>query len=108
MEPVTLEELKLWCRVDADDFDAELATLGVAAREYVERATGRTYVGEEAEPIPELGKVAIKALAGHWFDNREPVSSGTASSVPFHVRAMIHQLTDWTLIEARQEAEAES
>lgn len=108
-EPVTLEELKLFARIDHDDDDELLTSLGVAAREFVERATGRTYTGEEAEDVPELAKVAIMALAGYWFDNREPVTSGNASSVPFHVKALIYQLVNWVKIEADQaEAEAEA
>ncbi|MGX1495176.1 putative phiE125 gp8 family phage protein [Labrenzia sp. MBR-25] len=43
-EPVSLAELKAWCRVDFTDDDTLLASNGVAAREFVEQATGRQLV----------------------------------------------------------------
>ena len=43
-EPVTLAELKAWCRVDTSDDDALITGLGIAAREYVEQALGRQLV----------------------------------------------------------------
>jgi len=43
-EPVSLEEIKSWCRVDFPDDDAVLTSNGIAAREYVEQATGRQLV----------------------------------------------------------------
>ena len=105
-EPVTLEELKLFARIDHDDDDDVLTSLGVAAREFVERATGRCYTGEEAEEVPQLARIAIASLASYWFDNREPAADRATGTLPFHVRTMVHQLTDWTRIEADQAAEA--
>lgn len=43
-EPVSLAELKAWCRVDFDNDDALLTSLGVAARGMVERLCGRQLV----------------------------------------------------------------
>ncbi|MCR4267087.1 head-tail connector protein [Nitratireductor sp. ZSWI3] len=43
-EPVTLEELKHWSRVDFDDDDALIAANGAAAREFCETATGKQFV----------------------------------------------------------------
>jgi uncharacterized phiE125 gp8 family phage protein len=39
-EPVTLDELKQYLRIDHADDDAEVSALGVAAREFVETYTG--------------------------------------------------------------------
>lgn len=92
-EPVTLDELKAWSRVDFDDDDALLESLGTAAREFIEQATGRTYTNGD---VPERAKTAIMGLVAHWYDHREAVVMGGApAEVPLHVSRLIHQLRDW-------------
>lgn len=58
-EPVTLEELKAFARIDTDDDDVLVASLGVAAREFVEIATGRALMTQTLELVrpafPEAG-----------------------------------------------------
>lgn len=88
---VTLQELKDFARIDHDDDDALVTSLGTAAKEYVETATGKTF----ADPMPERAKLAIKALTVHWYDHREPVVVGQVSQVPAHIKSLIHQLRDW-------------
>lgn len=43
-EPVSLDTLKSFLRVDGSDEDTVIAMLGAAAREYCEKFTGRTFV----------------------------------------------------------------
>ena len=51
VEPVTLEEARLWCRIDTDDTsqDAVLSLLITAMREYAENRTGRAFVQRTLE-----------------------------------------------------------
>lgn len=86
-EPVTLSELKAFARIDDDHDDDLVASLGIAAREYVETATGRTYDQE----VPERAKVAIKSVAAFWFEHR----GDSNVEPPAHIRRLIHQLRDW-------------
>lgn len=44
VEPVTLDEVKLHCRIDHDDEDTLLTTLITAARQYCETFTGRAFI----------------------------------------------------------------
>lgn len=50
-EPVTLAELKLFTRVDFDEDDALITSLGIAAREFVEIATGRALMTQTLELV---------------------------------------------------------
>lgn len=94
-EPVSLSELKNWARVDHEEDDDLIASLGVAAREYVEQATGRTFDVE----VPARARVAIKALAAHFYENRGDLPADP----PAHVRRLINQLRNWA---EPEEAEA--
>lgn len=105
-EPVTLTELKLWARVEHNADDTLLTALGIAAREFVETATGRTYVGDDAEIVPERAKAAIKALAAHWYEFRTPTEGERDKAVlPFHVRTLLYQLKNWCPAPAETENE---
>ena len=90
-EPVTLEELKAFARVDFADDDTLITSLGIAAREFIEQATGRDYSSAEAV-VPEKAKIAIQSLAAHWYEFREPVIASAVTTVPMHVKSLIAQL----------------
>jgi uncharacterized phiE125 gp8 family phage protein len=51
LEPVTLAEAKLWCRIDDDDTeqDAMVLLLIQAMREYAEQLTGRSFAQQTLE-----------------------------------------------------------
>lgn len=98
----TLDETKLFARVDHDDDDATLTTLLGAAIEFVQQATGNDYSVSGAD-VPERARTCMMALAAHWYEFREPVIVGAVTRVPMHVRSLIHQLTNWqdpSLVEA--------
>ncbi|MGM0561053.1 MAG: head-tail connector protein [Pseudomonadota bacterium] len=44
IEPVSVAQLKAFCRIDHDDSDDLVEALGTSAREYVEQALGRTFL----------------------------------------------------------------
>ena len=51
VEPVTIDEARLWCRIDADDAtqDAMLQLLIIAMREHAEAITGRAFASRTLE-----------------------------------------------------------
>lgn len=101
-EPVTLEELKAFARVDSADDDTLITSLGIAAREFIEQATGKDYSSAEAV-VPEKAKIAIQALACHWYEAREPIVVGASvARVPLHVRSLIAQLRGGVLEPAEE------
>jgi uncharacterized phiE125 gp8 family phage protein len=44
LEPVTISEVKAHCRIDTDDGDGLIASYLLAARQYVEKLTGRALI----------------------------------------------------------------
>ena len=85
-----LADLKAFARVDGDHEDWTLDTLLQSAVEFVQTATGQDFT----VTAPDRARVAVMALAAHWFDNRLPVAEAV-NVVPFHVRSLIHQLRNW-------------
>ena len=81
--------------VRADDFDADDDYLGFLVRgaeESVVRSTGRSR--EELEEMnagafPETLKQAIIMLTGHWYNQREAVSTAQMTEVPYSMQALI-------------------
>lgn len=59
------------------------------------------YPGDGGSPedlaahVPARAKAAVKALAAHWFEQREPVAFAAAHEVPFHVKRLCNQLKVW-------------
>lgn len=97
MASVSLELFKRHVR--ADDFsddDGYLLHLLDTAEEWVSRETGR--------PLPELleeggGSLplplcqAVMLMAGHWYNQREGVSSGQMREVPYTLKALVKPFT---------------
>ena len=61
---MTLEELKLFLRVDDTEEDTLIQALQIASEEYLANA------GILKDYTKELYKLAIKILVGHWYENR--------------------------------------
>ncbi|MDD3157303.1 head-tail connector protein [Anaeromusa sp.] len=73
---MTLEEVKLYMRVDDDTDDALITSLLAAAQQYVERKTGKIY-----KPEDELWNLCIKQLVIHWYENREVQATSTRNNL---------------------------
>jgi uncharacterized phiE125 gp8 family phage protein len=61
--PVTLDELKVWCRIDAADWDAMLSAAIIAATDFVSTALGRQLITAEYEltlgSFPACGPILL-------------------------------------------------
>jgi uncharacterized phiE125 gp8 family phage protein len=85
-EPVSLAELKAWCRVDASDQDELIGGLGIAAREYVEQALGRQLVTAtydlvlDAFPADAIAipRPPLQSIVSVEYDDRD----GVVQTVP--------------------------
>lgn len=97
----TLSLVKQHCRIDADfSGEDELITLylGAACR-HVENLTNRTLYKDPATPgylsdeegllLNDDVKAAILLLVGHWYANREAVTTLNALLLPFGVEDLL-------------------
>jgi uncharacterized phiE125 gp8 family phage protein len=62
------------------------STMDIENAVTVEYAAG---FGDSAAMVPEPIKLAIKFLAGHWYDNRLPVGSTPSQEVLFTMRTLL-------------------
>lgn len=93
MEAPSLKLLKKHVR--ADDFDADdeyLQHLLLTATEAVVKATART--AEELQAMgggemPRPLQQAVLLLAGHWYNQREAVSTAQMQPVPYTLDALV-------------------
>ena len=73
---MTLDDAKLYMRVDDDTDDALITSMIAAAQQYIERKTGKKY-----KPEDELWNLCIKQLVIHWYENREVQATSTRSNL---------------------------
>lgn len=93
---ITLDDIKLHCRIDHDDEDSLLTQYHAAAREQVENYICRPLFDTVAPPDVEDGiamtrsiEQAMLLLIGHWYAHRESVADVSMSEVPHGVHALL-------------------
>jgi len=81
---MTLEELKLFCRIDSSDEDTDLISLQLAAEQDL------LISGIAKDYDSSLYVLAIKFLVNHWHENRE--ATGDNKILPFGLNDIIIKL----------------
>ena len=79
------EDIKKHLNIDFDDDDAYLLTLIAAAEEAISTYVNRPmsdFTGEDGEVTPAV-RHAVRLLVGTWYANRESVSYGSPSDIPY-------------------------
>ena len=94
---MTLEELKLYLRVDGNDEDANIQSLWTAATNYIQRQTGKTKVrcgdGYISIENDELYNLCVKLMVAHWYSNRGVEIPGTLTKIAHSVDPMIKHIS---------------
>lgn len=93
IRPIPFTAWPLTVRTDnaiAIAFTAGYAVAGTSEPETVTEGTIPTPPNQQASyvvdwTLPKTVSVAIMQLVAHWYFNREPVSAGSASTIPLHV-----------------------
>ena len=87
---VTLDEMKLWLRVDGNDEDTVIEDMIDAAKEYIKNGSG--FTGFDSDN--KLADLAIKVLVTHWYENRGSVLIGSISKeIEFSLQSILMQLS---------------
>lgn len=82
---MTLNDVKLYLRVDGYDEDDVIQSLIDAAKEFIKTGTGATFSDTNARHV-----LTLKMLVAHWYDNRGLV--GSTTELPFTVTAQLLQI----------------
>lgn len=81
VEPVTLTEVKQYCRIDFDDDDMMLAGMIARARKKCEEVTGRAYASQQIQEIFTMDRPVGGDLSGpvlpnaQWYQYHEALGS---------------------------------
>jgi len=81
---MTIEEVKLFLRIDGDYENTLLVALQDSAEEYM------TNAGVAKDYLKSTYTLAIKILIGHWYENRGAI--GKTDRLAFSLDAIILQL----------------
>lgn len=88
-EIITLEEAKLFLRVDHSEEDALISGFIEAAQEACENHLGQG-LDELGNEIPKTIRQAAFFLVGHYYSNRTAVVVGTiANELPLAVKSLL-------------------
>jgi uncharacterized phiE125 gp8 family phage protein len=77
-EPLTVQEVKDFLKVDGNDDDALIEVLIKAAREWAEATTGRSWLSQTAKEYWDKWPLSTVPPYGEWRLGKTPVSSVTS------------------------------
>lgn len=81
---MTLDEIKLYLRVDSSEDDALIGDLQAAAASYLQATTGKTY-----DKNNTLHNLLVKQLIAFWYENR---GSSEVHEIPYTITALTNQI----------------
>ena len=85
---------KDFLKVDGEEDDDLISSLILAAKSYIENATGfNENMISDNEQMKELYILTLKILLAHWYDNRSPEVTGVnVNKVSFSLDSLFLQL----------------
>lgn len=79
--PLSLEDIKLYLRVDDDAEDALISAQLAAAESYIKGKLSKTQRLSDGEPLAieddPLYQQCVKLMVAHWYENRSITAIGT-------------------------------
>ena len=83
---MTLEEIKLYCRIDSDDEDTLLLSLIATAKQFLQESAHVVY--DEKNNLYEL---FVKLLVANWYENRL-VNQGNDKEIPYSLSCILNHI----------------
>lgn len=85
--PLSVDDIKLYLRVDGDAEDGLIQAQLSAAEAYIAGKVSKTQrLVKDGEPLAladdELYQQCVKLMVSHWYERREVVSSGSSAPSP--------------------------
>lgn len=87
MAALTADDLKMYLRIDYADEDTLIQDLLDGAIDFIQRATGKTYMPEDG-----VWKMAVKYLVSHWYENRDDTVNGRDAKVDYTIDTLIQHI----------------
>lgn len=105
-EPLNLDQVKAFLRVEHNLDDDYISSLITVAREYVETYQGRLIAErvaeDESEEVPEYEipksyeLQAMLLLISHYYDNRQAITAQNMSEIPYTITRLLYFNRDLT------------
>ncbi|MHB9945619.1 DNA packaging protein [Clostridium botulinum] len=86
---VTLEEVKMYCRIDDDEEDFLLELLIKNAEDYIEDAVKP--ISNMSDKLKEKSKLLALVLISDWYDNRS-LNMKTSEKVRYSITSLLNQM----------------
>ena len=83
---MTLDEIKLYCRIDSDDEDTLLLSLIETAKQFLQESAHIVY--DEKNNLHEM---CIKLLVANWYENRL-VNQGNEKEIPYSISCVLNHI----------------
>ena len=97
--PLSIEDMKIYLRVDSDNEDSLIEAQMLAADKYISGKLSKNQVylstGEDGVkvygPLAEdvLYQQCIKLMVAHWYENREIVTAGVSTGIQHTVDSIL-------------------
>ena len=79
-----LDDFKKYAKIDYDDDDSLIQIFLVAAKDYIQKATGQIY-----DDTKELHHLLKNLLALHFYENRQSVNASSINEIPFTIQNLL-------------------
>lgn len=91
MRYLTIADLKKHLNIETNEDDTYIETIGTAAEQAVENYLQRPLNEyEQGGFLPEAIRHGIRLLVGTFYANREAVSFGSPTVIPFAIEALLN------------------